>query len=93
MPDALNSDTTFDPTYNQISVAPCSPYIGAEIGRIDLTRPLSDGQVTELRRAFTDYLVVFFRDQEISFEDHVRLAEYFGPVSYTHLTLPTKRIV
>ena len=80
MPDALNSDTTFDPTYNQISVAPCSPYIGAEIGRIDLTRPLCDGQVTELRRAFTDYLVVFFRDQEISFEDHVRLAEYFGPI-------------
>ena len=36
----------------------------------------------ELRRAFTDHLVLFFRDQKISFEDHARLAEYFGPIGH-----------
>ncbi len=68
--------------YREISVTPASPQIGAEIGDIDLTRPLSAPQLAELKRAFTEHLVLFFRDQEISFEDHVRLAEYFGTIGY-----------
>lgn len=66
--------------YRAITVTRCSPNIGAEIGNIDLTRPLTDLELSELKRAFTENLVLFFRDQKISFEDHVRLAEYFGPV-------------
>lgn len=66
--------------YRAITVKRCSPTIGAEIGNIDLTRPLTDLELSELKRAFTENLVVFFRNQKISFEDHVRLAEYFGPV-------------
>lgn len=64
--------------YKAITVTRCSPTIGAEIGNIDLTRPLTDIELSELKRAFTENMVVFFRDQKISFEDHVRLAEYFG---------------
>ena len=67
-------------TYQAITVTPASPKIGAEIGNIDLTRPLSDLELAELKRAFTDHLVLFFRDQKISFEDHARLAEYFGSI-------------
>ena len=66
--------------YRAITVSRCSPYIGAEIGNIDLTRPLSDLEVAELKRAYTENLVLFFREQKISFDDHVRLAEYFGQV-------------
>ena len=66
--------------YRAISVTRCSPHIGAEVGNIDLTRPLTDLELTELKRAFTENMVLFFRDQKIDFEDHVRLAEYFGPV-------------
>jgi len=66
--------------YRSISVVPCSPHVGAEIVNIDLTRPLTDLEIAELRRAFTEHLVVFFRDQKISFEDHVRLGEYFGRI-------------
>src|SRR5437868_2017188 len=47
-------------TYEAISVTPCSPHIGAEIGDIDLTKPLSNQQVAELHQAFTDHLVIFF---------------------------------
>ena len=66
--------------YRTIEVTPYSPHVGAEIGGIDLTRPLPAEQLAELRRAFTDHLVLFFRDQEIGFDDHARLAEYFGTI-------------
>lgn len=66
--------------YRAITVSRCSPHIGAEIGNIDLTRPLTALELAELKRAFTENLVLFFRDQKIGFEDHVRLAEYFGQV-------------
>jgi taurine dioxygenase len=67
-----------------ITVIPYSPILGAEIGNIDLTRPLSDTAVARLRRALLDHSVLFFRDQRISFDDQVRLAEYFGSVG-THV--------
>lgn len=66
--------------YRALTVTRCSPHIGAEIGNIDLTRPLTDLELAELKRAFIENLVLFFRDQKIGFEDHVRLAEYFGTV-------------
>ena len=64
--------------YQVLTVTPVSPTFGAEIGNIDLTRPLSDEELAELKRAFLEFGVIFFRDQEISFEDHARLGEYFG---------------
>jgi alpha-ketoglutarate-dependent taurine dioxygenase len=66
--------------YRAITVKRCSPRIGAEIGNIDLTQPLSELELSELKRAFTENLVIFFRNQKISFQDQARLAEYFGPV-------------
>jgi taurine dioxygenase len=65
-------------SYQAITVAPASPHIGAEIGNIDLTKPLSNQEVSELHQAFTQHLVIFFRDQCISFDDQIRLAGYFG---------------
>src|SRR6185295_1077858 len=66
--------------YETITATPTSPHIGAEIGKIDLTRPLTNKQVEELHDAFARYLVIFFRDQKISFDDQIRLAGYFGPL-------------
>lgn len=66
--------------YTSITVKKYSPHFGAEIGNIDLTRPLSNLEVEELHRAFTEHLALFFRDQKISFDDHARLAEYFGTI-------------
>jgi len=65
-------------TYETITATPASPHIGAEIGAIDLTRPLTNKQVEELHDAFARYQVIFFRDQKISFEDQIRVAGYFG---------------
>jgi len=50
-------------SYEAITVEPVSPHIGAEIGNVDLTKPLANKQVEELHRAFIQYQVIFFRDQ------------------------------
>ena len=67
-------------TYESITVEPVSPHIGAEIGNIDLTKPLPNKQVEELHQAFIQYQVIFFRNQHINFEDQIRLGRYFGPL-------------
>jgi taurine dioxygenase len=64
--------------YTSITVTPITPRIGAEIGNVDLKKHLSTSQIKELHEAFTQYQVVFFRDQEIGPDDQIRLASYFG---------------
>ena len=66
--------------YRTITVKRYNPHVGAEVGNIDLTRPLTELELADVRRAFTENLVLFFRDQKISFEDHARLAGYFGTI-------------
>jgi taurine dioxygenase len=64
--------------FETITATPLTPNIGAEIGDIDLTKPLANRQVEELHQAFTKYQVIFFRDQKIDFEAHKALARHFG---------------
>jgi taurine dioxygenase len=64
--------------YKTITVAPLTPVIGAEIGAVDLSKPLSDDQIAEIRSAHADYHVILFRDQKLSNEDHKRFARLFG---------------
>ena len=61
-----------------ITVTPLSPHVGAEIGNIDLTQPLSPGQVNDLKQALAKHGVIFFHDQAIDLEMHRRFAQYFG---------------
>jgi taurine dioxygenase len=65
-------------SYETITVTQSTPHVGAEIGNIDLTRPLEDRQVQELRKAITAHGVLFFRDQKIDFAAHERFVRYFG---------------
>ena len=53
--------------YQAITVTPASPAVGAEIGNIDLTRPLPELELAEVKRAFLEFGVLVFRDQQISF--------------------------
>src|SRR5436190_1369582 len=48
-----------------IEIRPLTLAIGAEIGGVDLRLPLADDEVSVLRQALLDHLVVFFRDQHI----------------------------
>src|SRR5271170_193643 len=64
--------------FSSIRVKRLTPHIGAEIGNIDLTKPLSNQEVQELHEAFAESGVIFFRNQPIDHESHKRLARYFG---------------
>ncbi|NIJ37359.1 taurine dioxygenase [Sphingopyxis panaciterrae] len=61
-----------------------TPVIGAEVTGIDLTRPLDTETIAKLRRKLVKYKVLFFRDQPITDEDHVRFSQYFGGVTPAH---------
>jgi taurine dioxygenase len=64
--------------YKEITVTRVTPHIGAEIGNIDLTRPLSDAQTGELKAALAENLVLFFRDQPVNVENLRDLGQHFG---------------
>ena len=64
--------------YETFSLRQLSPTIGAEIGGLDLREDLSPGQLDEIRRALAENLVLVFRDQKISLEEHKRFARHFG---------------
>src|SRR5712675_1109861 len=66
--------------YQHISVEPASAHVGAEIGGVDLAVPVADAAMTEIRQAFGEHGVVFFRDQHLTPEQHVAVAERFGPI-------------
>ncbi|MBT5048981.1 MAG: TauD/TfdA family dioxygenase, partial [Rhodospirillaceae bacterium] len=65
-------------TYDSITVMQSSPHVGAEIGNVDLSKPLSNREVEEIRNAINSHGVVFFRDQELDPESHDRFIRYFG---------------
>ncbi|SAK98733.1 taurine dioxygenase [Caballeronia arationis] len=67
-----------DTAYETIAVHPLTRHIGAQIGGIDLTQPLSAQQVADVRRALLAHQVIFFRDQPISLDQHLALGRYFG---------------
>ncbi|MEX2618244.1 MAG: TauD/TfdA family dioxygenase [Alphaproteobacteria bacterium] len=70
-------------TYRQIEVRPISGALGAEIFGADLSRDLPDDTIAEIRRAWLDNLVIFFRDQTITPAQQLALAKRFGePVEY-----------
>ncbi len=57
--------------------------LGAEIRGVDLSKVLSEVQVAEIRRAWLDHLVVFFRDQPLAPEAFMAFARRIGkPIEY-----------
>lgn len=64
--------------YRRIEPEPMSPTVGAEIRGVALAEPLEDETFAELHRALLDFKVIFFRDQDITPEQHVTFARRFG---------------
>lgn len=56
---------------------------GAEITGLDLSKPLADEAVVEVRRALAEHCVIYFRDQVLEPEDQKRFARHFGPLAVT----------
>lgn len=75
------SDFDGDKEYEHFTAHRVTPYMGAELGGIDLTRPLSSGQAEELQDALARFQVIFFRDQQIGHDAHKALGRVFGPLA------------
>jgi len=61
-----------------LDVRPMTPAIGAEILNIDLGAPDIAERIPEIRAALLRYGVIFFREQELTQEQHIAFARHFG---------------
>jgi len=72
---------------NSIGVRPIAGAIGAEISGVDLSAPLDDDTIAEIRRAWLDHLVIFFRDQDLPPARFLAFARRLGePIEYPFVT-------
>jgi taurine dioxygenase len=69
--------------YRQIRVRPLTGSIGAEIFDVDLTR-LDDAAFAEIRHAFHEHAVIFFRDQELDSYSVGAFAARFAPLTRSY---------
>jgi taurine dioxygenase len=74
---------------SQLDVEPLSPTIGAQINGIDLREPMSPQLREAIYGALLAWKVVFFRDQDISTEQHLAFARNFGELE-VHPFAPQK---
>ena len=63
-----------------IRVTPFSAALGATVTGIDLSRPVSDEAMAILRAAHREHEVLFFRDQQLSPEQHIAFARRWAPI-------------
>ena len=68
-------------TFQTITVSPLSPHLGAEISGVDLSQPLSDVQFEDIRQAFLKHHVIFFRDQQLTPEQHLAFGRRWGTLN------------
>lgn len=72
------SQAAVAPQTAPFSILPLTPAIGAEIHGIDLSKPMNDDMLASLRDALLQWKVIFFRDQNITTEEHLDFARQFG---------------
>ena len=65
-----------------------TPSIGAEISGISLSKDRNSETIDKIYNALIKHQVIFFRDQDISPETHLKLAESLGEVDPGHPVYP-----
>jgi alpha-ketoglutarate-dependent 2,4-dichlorophenoxyacetate dioxygenase len=66
-----------------ITVCPVTQNFAAEIGDVDLSRPLDPTEVAAIKAAFATYAVLIFPEQQLSEDQHLDFARHFGPLETT----------
>jgi len=61
-----------------LTLEPLSPSIGSIVHGIDLQKPMSDEMTAVIRKTLVDRKVIFFRDQDITTEQHLAFGRKFG---------------
>ncbi len=73
--------------YETIQIDKLTPILGAEISGVDLSKPLPNHQMDEIHRALAENLVIFFRDQDMTPEQHLDFGRNFGKL-HVHPAAP-----
>ena len=66
---------------SNILINPISGSMGVEIHNVDLSNELSDSLFSEIRETFIKHGLIFFRDQELTPDDHLRFAKRWGEIN------------
>ncbi|MBL8552473.1 MAG: TauD/TfdA family dioxygenase [Hyphomonadaceae bacterium] len=69
------------PTFRRIGVEPITGACGCEISGVDLKRPLDAETLAEIMLAFEHFLVIVFRDQDLTPEQHKAFSRCFGEIT------------
>jgi len=64
--------------YNIIKIKPISGALGAEVSGVDLSKPLAKKALEEVKSAWLEHQVLFFRNQLLTPEQHVAFTKNFG---------------
>lgn len=70
-------DWTPGAPYEHITVTKATPAVGATIDGVDLGT-LDDATLAEIRRALVEHCVLFFRDQDLTVDQHIAFGRRFG---------------
>jgi taurine dioxygenase len=82
------SEAARDLRYATITVEPMTTALGAEIHGVDLAAGPSEAQMEEIRRAFHEHGVIFFRDQPLAPEQHLAFARRWGEIDVNRFFRP-----
>ena len=63
-----------------ITIFPVTDNFAAEIGDVDLSRPVPDADFAAIKQAFWKYAVLVFPGQDLTPEQHLAFSAGFGPV-------------
>ena len=64
-----------------ISITKVAGALGAEVSGVNLAEDLPDRTIAEIRAAFVEHQVIFFRDQKMTPDQHVAFGRRFGPLN------------
>ncbi|MBW2416820.1 MAG: TauD/TfdA family dioxygenase [Deltaproteobacteria bacterium] len=73
---------------SEIAIRPLNPVIGGEIEGVDLSRPLTPETQKQIHEAWLDRQVIFFRDQDLTLEQHKAFGRQFAEL-HVHPNVPS----
>lgn len=73
---------------NHISIEPSGGGVGAFVSGISMSGDVTDNDVTSIKSALGDYGVLFFRDQNVTPDEHIAFAEHFSDININRFFTP-----
>lgn len=70
----------------QLQVQPMTANVDAEIRGIDLSKPVPDDTMTEIRNIWLDRVVAVFPEQDIVDEQHITFSRRFGELEMINMS-------